>query len=121
MHGQQEGRFFHGSYGHYCYLPLYIFSGQQVLCARQRVANQDAAEGSLAELERIVLRADCGFCREELLSWWEQRQSDYVLGLARNLRLRETIDDEMAEAAEQQQQSGEAARAFSELEYQTPR
>ena len=78
LHGQQEGRFFHGYYGHYCYLPLYIFSGQHVLCARQRVANQDAAAGSLDELKRIVeqirkawpkvkivLRADSGFGQGE--------------------------------------------------------
>ena len=132
LHGQQEGRFFHGYYGHYCYLPLYIFSGQHVLCARQRVANQDAAAGSIEELNRIVkqirkawpkvkivLRADAGFCRDELLSWCEQQQLDYVVGLARNPRLREMIEDEMAEAAEQQQQSGEPARVFAELEYQT--
>ena len=132
LHGQQEGRFFHGYYGHYCYLPLYIFSGQHVLCARQRVANQDAAAGSIEELNRIVkqirkawpkvkivLRADAGFCREELLSWCEQQQLDYVVGLARNPRLREMIADEMAEAAEQQKQSGEPARVFAELEYQT--
>ena len=132
LHGQQEGRFFHGYYGHYCYLPLYIFSGQQVLCARQRVANQDAAAGSLEELQRIVkqirkawpkvkivLRADSGFCRDELLSWCEQQQLDYVVGLARNPRLRKMIEDEMAEAAEQQQRMGEPARVFAELAYQT--
>ena len=133
LHGQQEGRFFHGYYGHYCYLPLYIFSGQHVLCARQRVANQDAAAGSVEELKRIVsqirkawpevkivLRADAGFCREELLSWCEQQQwLDYLVGLARNPRLRKMIEDEMAQAAEQQQQTGEPARVFAELEYQT--
>ena len=86
LHGQQEGRFFHGYYGHYCYLPLYMFSGQHILCARQRVSNQDAAEGSVAELERIVaqireewpqvsiiVRGDAGFCREELMSWCEAK------------------------------------------------
>ena len=132
LHGQQEGRFFHGYYGHYCYLPLYIFSGQHVLCARQRVANQDAAAGSLEELQRIVkqirkawpkvkivLRADAGFCRDELLSWCEQQRLDYVMGLARNPRLREMIEHEMAEAAEQQKRTGEPARVFAELEYQT--
>ena len=132
LHGQQEGRFFHGYYGHYCYLPLDIFSGQHVLCARQRVANQDAAAGSLEELQRIVkqirkawpkvkivLRADAGFCRDELLSWCEQQRLDYVMGLARNPRLREMIEHEMAEAAEQQKRTGEPARVFAELEYQT--
>ncbi len=129
LHGQQEGRFFHGYYGHYCYLPLYIFSGQHVLCARQRVASQDAAAGSVEELKRIVsqirkawpegkivLRADAGFCREELLSWCAQQQwLDYLGGLARNPRLRKMIEDEMAQAAEQQQQTGEPARVFAEL------
>jgi hypothetical protein len=132
LHGQQEGRFFHGYYGHYCYLPLYIFSGQHLLCARQRVSNQDAAAGSLQELDRIVaqirrawprvrilVRADSGFCREELMSWCEAHQLDYLFGLARNKRLREFIDKEMAEAAERQAETGVPARVFGEFEYQT--
>ena len=103
-----------------------------MLCARQRVANQDAAAGSLEELQRIVkqirkawpkvrivLRADSGFCRDELLSWRQQQQADYGVGLARNPRLREMIEHEMAQTAEQQQ-SGQSARVFAELEYQTP-
>lgn len=132
LHGQQEGRFFHGYYRHYCYLPLYIFSGQHVLCARQRVANQDAAEGSLAELKRIVaqirgawpkvriiVRGDSGFCRDELMDWCEQNGVEYVLGLARNERLRSLIDEALDEAARQQQQTGRPARVFTEFEYQT--
>ena len=132
LHGQQEGRFFHGYYGHYCYLPLYIFSGEHVLCARQRVSNQDAAAGSVAELERIVaqiraawpevkiiLRGDSGFCREELLSWCEENQVDYVVGLARNERLRSLIEEALEEAASRQQQTGRPARVFTEFEYQT--
>ena len=132
LHGQQEGRFFHGYYGHYCYLPLYIFSGQHVLCARQRVSNQDAAEGSLAELKRIVaqirevwpqvkiiVRGDSGFCRDELMSWCEANGVDYVLGLARNERLRSLIEEEIEQAAQRQQQTGRPARVFTEFEYQT--
>ena len=132
LHGQQEGRFFHGYYRHYCYLPLYIFSGEHILCARQRVANQDAAEGSLAELKRIVaqirgewpevkiiVRGDAGFCREELMSWCETNGVEYVLGLVRNERLRSLIDDALDEAARQQQQTGRPARVFREFDYQT--
>src|SRR6266496_1677924 len=104
LHGQQEGRFFHGYYDSYCYLPLYIFCGEQVLCARLRQANSDAYAGSLAEIQRIVgqiratwpevriiLRGDSGFCRNELMSWCEKNGVDYVLGLARNQRLRRII------------------------------
>ena len=132
LHGGQEGRFFHGYYRHYCYLPLYIFAGEHLLCARQRRANQDAAAGSLEEVERlvkrlrthwsavrIVVRADSGFCRDELLSWCEANGVDYVLGLARNERLRGRIAAEMAAAAAEQAATGKAARRFSEFSYQT--
>jgi hypothetical protein len=132
LHGEQQGRFFHGYYGHYCYLPLYIFAGEHLLCARQREANQDAAAGSLQEVERIVgqirqawprvrimLRADSGFCREELLAWCENNDVDYVFGLARNERLRAAIEEAMAEAGEQQRATGQAARVFREFRYQT--
>ena len=93
LHGHQEGRFFHGYYDHYCYLPLYIFSGEHLLCARLRQANTDAAAGAPAEIQRIVeqirrhwpevritLRGDSGFCRDELMSWCEDHQVDYVFG-----------------------------------------
>ena len=132
LHGQQEGRFFHGYYGHYCYLPLYMFSGQHLLCARQRVANQDAAEGSVAELNRIVaqirevwpevkiiVRGDSGFCRDELMSWCEANGVEYVLGLARNQRLRSLLEEAIEEAARKQQQTGRPARVFREFAYQT--
>ncbi len=132
LHGEQQGRFFHGYYGHYCYLPLYIFAGEHLLCARQREANQDAAAGSQQEVERIVtqirrawpkvpilLRADSGFCREELMRWCETNGVDYVFGLARNERLRGEIEQAMAEAAEQQRATGKAARVFCEFRYQT--
>lgn len=104
LHGQQEGRFFHGYYDHYCYLPLYVFCGEHVLCARLRPANSDAAAGSVAEIQRIVeqiraawpqvkiiLRGDSGFCRNELRSWGETHQVEYVFGLARNQRLRKIL------------------------------
>jgi hypothetical protein len=101
LYGHQQGRFFHGFYDHYCYLPLYIFCGDQLLGVRLREANQDASAGSLEEIQRIVaqirehwsevrivLRADSGFCREELMRWCEDNSVDYVFGLARNDRLR---------------------------------
>jgi len=132
LHGKQEGRFFHGYYDHYCYLPLYIFCGEQVLCARLREANQDASAGSLQEIQRIVmqiktawpavkiiLRGDSGFCRNALMSWCEANGVDFVFGLARNQRLRKIIGAEMQEAAEQWKQTGKPARVFSEFNYQT--
>ncbi|MGA2434537.1 MAG: IS1380 family transposase [Bryobacteraceae bacterium] len=132
LHGKQEGRFFHGYYDNYCYLPLYIFCGDQVLCARLREANHDAAFGSLQEIQRIVaqirmawpavkiiLRGDSGFCRNALMSWCEDNGVDFVLGLARNQRLRKIIGAQMHEATEQWKQTGKPARVFSEFGYQT--
>jgi Transposase DDE domain group 1 len=132
LHGQQEGRFFHGYYGHYCYLPLYIFCGEHLLCARLRTAKRDGAAGSVEEVARlveqlrqawpqvrIIVRGDSGFCREDLMAWCEANQVDYVLGLAKNDRLRAEIAAELAQAAEQYQQSGQAARVFKEFLYQT--
>jgi hypothetical protein len=102
LHGQQEGRFFHGYYDCYCYMPLYIFCGEHLLCARLRRSNIDGAAGSQEELERIVgrirgrwpkvqilVRGDSGFCRDWLMSWCERRKVDYILGVARNPRLEE--------------------------------
>ena len=132
LHGRQEGRFFHGYYDHYCYLPLYIFCGEQILCARLREANHDAAFGSLQEIQRIVaqirtewpgvkiiLRGDSGFCRNALMSWCENHGVDFVLGLARNQRLRKIIGAEMHEATAEWNQTGKPARMFSEFRYQT--
>ncbi len=132
LHGEQEGRFFHGYYGHYCYLPLYIFCGEHLLCARLRPSNQDASAGSLAEVERIVaqirarwpkvrvvLRADSGFCREELMSWCETHGVHYVFGLARNARLRRKIAPQMRQAREEHRRTGKPARVFAELRYRT--
>jgi len=130
LHGQQEGRFFHGYYDSYCYLPLFIFCGEHVLCARLRQSHHDAYAGSLVEIQRIVkqiraawpevkiiLRGDCGFCRNELMSWCEGNGVEYVLGLARNPRLRRIIGGEMWEAAEQWKTTGQPARVFSEFSY----
>jgi len=132
LHGHQEGRFFHGYYNHYCYLPLYIFCGEHLLCARLRPSNRDASAGSLKEIQaivaqmravwpevRIILRADSGFCREELMSWCESHAVDYVFGLARNERLRAQIESEMQAAAGLYAATGKPARVFTEFFYQT--
>jgi hypothetical protein len=132
LHGKQEGRFFHGYYDEYCYLPLYIFSGEHVLCARLRESNHDASFGSLTDIQRIVaqlraawpevkiiLRWDSGFCRNELMSWCEDNGVDFVFGLARNQRLRKIIGAQMHEATQQWNQTGKPARVFTEFGYKT--
>jgi Transposase DDE domain group 1 len=132
LHGHQEGRFFHGYYDGYCYLPLYIFAGEHLLCAKLRRSNIDAAAGAREEVERIVaqirerwpsvkimLRADSGFCREELMSWCEQNAVDYVFGLARNVRLVRAIGAELQAAAAESRDSQRPARRFKELVYRT--
>ena len=132
LYGHQPERFFHGYYDSYCYLPLYIFAGDQLLCARLRPANQDAAAGAVEEVSRIVtqvrerwpevrivLRADSGFCREELMGWCEQNHVDYLFGLARNKRLGKIIGAQMHQAQMLHQTSGKAARVFAEFSYQT--
>jgi hypothetical protein len=134
LHGHQEGRFFHGYYDAYCYLPLYVFCGEQVLCARLREAHHDASYGCLTEIRRIVaqiraawpevriiLRADSGFCRNELMRWCEEHKVDYVFGLARNQRLRRIIGAELHQARQQSEQTGRPARVFTEFAYQTKR
>ncbi len=132
LHGHQEERFFHGYYGHYCYLPLYIFAGDQLLCARLRPSNIDASEGSLEEVQRIVeqlrrawpeaailLRADSGFCRDEIMSWCEANGVDYVFGLARNERLQRRIKGRMKLARRRFAKTGAAARVFADFRYRT--
>jgi len=112
VHGHQEGRFFHGYYDCYCYLPLYIFCGRHLLAAKLRRANIDAAAGAMEEAARIVeqirrrwprvrilLRADSGFAREALMAWCEANRVDYVFGLAKNRRLAGEIEAELAEAS----------------------
>jgi hypothetical protein len=132
LHGKQEGRFFHGYYDEYCYLPLYVFCGEQVLCARLREANHDASFGSLVEIQRIVkqlraawpevkitLRGDSGFCRNELMSWCENNGVDFVFGLARNQRLRRIIGQPLWQARQQWERTSEPARVFAEFSYCT--
>ena len=134
LHGQQEERFFHGYYDTYCYLPLYIFCGDELLCARLRPANIDGSAGSIDELKpivariraawpdvKIILRGDSGFCREEIMAWCEDPDNniDYLFGLAKNNRLLREIDDELEEARVLLECSGEASRRFKDFMYQT--
>ena len=132
VHGHQAGRFFHGYYRHYCYLPLYIFCGEQLLCARLRTADRDGAAGTVEELVfiierirakwptvRIIVRGDSGFCREALMIWCEAEGVEYVLGLAKNARLKALIADELQQAKAGYEASGAAARLFKECRYQT--
>jgi hypothetical protein len=132
IHGEQEGRFFHGYYKCYCYLPLYVFCGRELLLAKLRPANIDASAGAKEEIAWIVaqireswpdveiwLRADSGFCREELMGWCEGNRVEYVFGLARNTRLQAEIAGELAEAETKSEESGKPARIFKELRYQT--
>jgi hypothetical protein len=132
LHGHQEGRFFHGYYDCYCYLPLYIFCGTHLLAAKQRPANIDAAAGAVEEAARIVaqirarwpqvrilLRADSGFAREALMSWCELNGVDFLFGLARNQRLVGEIAAELAAAEEESKSSGQPARRFKEFQWAT--
>lgn len=132
VHGNQEDRFFHGYYNCYCYLPLYIFCGRELLLAKLRPANIDASAGSKDEIAWIVaklrqqwpdveiwLRADSGFCRETLMAWCEANNVHYVFGLARNARLEAEIEGELAEAERRAAKSGKAERIFKEFQYKT--
>jgi hypothetical protein len=130
LHGHQEGRFFHGYYDCYCYLPLYVFCGRHLLAAKLRRSNIDVSAGAVDEVARIVaqirtrwprvrilLRADSGFARDELMAWCEANAVDYVFGLARNQRLVGAIAPELAEA-ESLVQSG-PARRFADFAWRT--
>ena len=132
IHGDQEGRFFHGFYACYCYLPLYIFCGRHLLAAKLRPSNIDGAAGAKEEVIRIVaqirkrwprtrilLRADSGFCRDDLLDWCEQNRVDYVIGLARNERLVGEIELELEEAEQAAAESGKPARLFKDFMWST--
>jgi hypothetical protein len=133
VHGHQEGRFFHGYYAEYCYLPLYIFSGENLLCARLRQANQDPASGVVSELKRIVeklkqawpqvriiVRGDSGFCRDEIMRYCEQNPGlGYVLGLAKNSRLIKHIEAEMGQAQKLHQSTQKPARVFKDFDDRT--
>lgn len=132
LHGEQEQRFFHGYYNGYCYLPLYIFSGRHLISALLRPANIDASADALKHVQRIVshlrgvwprvkilLRADSGFAREELMGWCEQNQVDYLFGLARNCRLQDAIAPQMAQAQTLFNQQQQPVRLFTDLSYST--
>ena len=132
LHGHQEGRFFHGYYDCYCYLPLYVFCGRHLLAAKLRRSNIDASAGALAEVERIVgqirarwprveilLRADSGFAREQLMTWCEANRVDYLFGLARNERLVGAIADDLAAAEAESLSHGGPARRFADFAWST--
>ena len=132
LHGHQESRFFHGYYGCYCYLPLYIFCGGHLLCARLRHSKQDASAGSIEELTaivtqirqhwpktRIIIRGDSGFCRESIMKWCDANHVGYVLGLARNTRLVRAIGGELREARNAHCRTGNPARRFRDFYYRT--
>ena len=132
LHGHQEGRFFHGYYDCYCYLPLYIYSGSHLLASKLRRANIDASAGAIEETARIVaqirarwpavrivLRADSGFAREALMSWCEVNGVDFLFGLAKNERLVAEIASELAAAEEESKTTGQPARRFKEFQWST--
>ena len=132
LHGHQEGRFFHGYYDCYCYLPLYVFCGRHLLAAKLRPSNIDASAGSVEEVARIVaqirrrwprtrilLRANSGFAREALMAWCETNRVDFVFGLARNARLVEEISVELLQAEAEASATGKPARRFRDFRYAT--
>ena len=132
LHGHQLGRFFHGYYKNYCYLSLYIFCGQHLLCAKLRPSDIDASAGSVKQVQqivarirtawpkvRIIVRGDSGFCRESLMRWCEDNGVDYVFGLAKNKRLTKVLSKELHEVQVEHQQTGQPARKFKEFLYRT--
>lgn len=132
LHGHQEGRFFHGYYDCYCYLPLYIFCGRHLLAARLRGADIDGAAGAVEEIARIatqirarwpdtriILRADSGFARDALMAWCETNGIDFIFGLAKNVRLNRAIGAELVAARQESQQTGQPARRFTDFMWST--
>lgn len=132
LHGNQEGRFFHGYYGHYCYLPLYVTCGDELLVAQLRKSNIDASEGTVPVLERlveairakfpntrIILRGDSGFAREPIMAWCEVNDVYYVLGLAKNPRLIKLLEPAVFKACVRHRLTGVACREFLSFEYRT--
>ncbi len=132
LHGEQEGRFYHGYYGRYCYLPLYIFIGQALVYCGLRRSNIDGCAGTTEVLDwlvpmlreqwptvEIAVRGDSGFARELIFAWCETNGVDYIIGLARNPRLTERIAPELAEVLAEHEQTGRAARRFAEFSYRT--
>jgi hypothetical protein len=132
LHGHQLGRFFHGYYDSYCYLPLYVFSGEHLLCAKLRPSDIDGAAGSLKVLQglveqircrwpgvRIIVRGDSGFCREPMMRWCEENSVDYLFGFAKNKRLLRILGGEMHEAQQEFERTRQAARRFKDFQYST--
>jgi hypothetical protein len=132
LHGHQEGRFFHGYYDCYCYLPLYVFCGRHLLAAKLRRSNIDGAAGAIEEVARIVarirrrwprvrilLRGDSGFAREALMAWCEANRVDFLFGLARNERLEEAIRSELITATLESIRTGKPARCFRDFTWST--
>ena len=132
LHGEQEGRFFHGYYDCYCYLPLYVFCGRHLLVAKLQRADIDAAAGAVEEVARVVarirarwprtrilLRADSGFAREDLMAWCEANGVDFVLGLQKNERLIAAIKDELAQAEAKSRRTGRPERRFKSFMWTT--
>ena len=132
LHGGQEGRFFHGYYDEFCYLPLYVFCGRHLLLARQRRANVAGSDGAVEEMARIIaqirrkwrwvriiLRGDSGFANDPLMRWCEANRVDYVFGLARNSRLEAALGNQAVEAKRLCIASGRSARVFRDFRYRT--
>jgi hypothetical protein len=132
LHGDQEGRFFHGYYDCYCYLPLYVFCGRHLLAAKLRRSNIDASAGAVEEIARIVarirrrwprtrilLRGDSGFARETLMAWCEANRVDFLFGLARNERLEAAIQTELTQASQDSISFGRPARRFKDFTWST--
>nr|NIR16286.1 IS1380 family transposase [Desulfobacterales bacterium] len=132
VHGNQEGRFFHGYYDCYCYLPLYIFCGGHLLCAKLRTADSHPAEGAVQELEgiigkirerwpelRVIVRGDSGFCTEEMMSWCEGNEVDYVFGIKKNSRLVRRIEKQLKKVKRKYLTSGKSQRLYRDFRYRT--
>ena len=130
LHGQQEQRFFHGYYDSYCYLPLYVFCGQQLLCAYLRPSRIDAAQHSAAILKllvrrlrqawpdvRIIFRGDSGFCRQRVINWCERSQVHYIIGLARNPRLQAQVEFAQLALKDEYERTGHKQRLIDEFSY----
>ena len=132
LHGDQEDKFYHGYYGHYCYLPLYIFCGDWLLSSLLRFAGRDTAANCLRPLEmlvdalqwrfpstQIIIRGDSGFARNHIFSWCEQWGVDFVIGIAKNSRLNDRLTPMMEKAKQQFEQTDSPVRWFDDFDYET--
>lgn len=132
LHGSQEGRFFHGYYHCYCYMPLYIFAGDHLLCSRLRPSNIDACDGIVDDLSlivekirgrfpkvKIIVRGDAGFCRENIMRWCEDNRISYILGLSKNERLKRKIARQMEHSRRKYLRTGKSSRSYRNFQYKT--